>query len=289
MARPGLVVAAGLAAVAAVLAVAGPASAAKPKPMAAPTVAGGPVKVRASASTSAAVVRKVANGARLSISCQVWGQQVHGKVRTTVWWDRLSNGGYLSDGYVKRSVQPSRCVQLTPPSPTAKPAPAPSTTTFPPVVLPPVSGQWVKPVNATVGQGFRPAGNPNHDGDDIMAARDVPILAASAGTVITVVCNASTNNCDVDGSQLVLGCGWYVEVLHPGPVVTRYCHLGHRPLVSVGQPVTTDQVLGYVGSSGNSSAPHLHFEVHAGQPASRANATDPAPFMIARNAPLGRT
>ena len=57
--------------------------------------------------------------------------------------------------------------------------------------------------------------------------------------------------------------------------------------MSVGQVVALGQTLGFVGSSGNSGAPHLHFEVHTGYPATRANAVDPVPFMIAHGAPLG--
>ena len=91
----------------------------------------------------------------------------------------------------------------------------------------------------------------------------------------------------MDGSAAILGCGWYVEVRHADNTVTRYCHMIRRPLVSVGQVVALGQTLGFVGSSGNSGAPHLHFEVHTGYPATRANAVDPVPFMIAHGAPLG--
>ena len=55
----------------------------------------------------------------------------------------------------------------------------------------------------------------------------------------------------------------------------------------MGQPVAGGQVLGFAGTSGNSSAPHLHFEVHTGYPAVSANAVDPVPFMAAHGAPLG--
>jgi murein DD-endopeptidase MepM/ murein hydrolase activator NlpD len=51
-------------------------------------------------------------------------------------------------------------------------------------------------------------------------------------------------------------------------------------------------VLGFVGSSGNSSGPHLHFEVHVNVPpgaghAGESNAVDPVTFMRAAGAPLG--
>jgi murein DD-endopeptidase MepM/ murein hydrolase activator NlpD len=72
----------------------------------------------------------------------------------------------------------------------------------------------------------------------------------------------------------------------PGDVYTRYCHMQQRPLVAVDQAVAAGQVLGYVGSTGNSSAPHLHFEVHQGDESS-ATAVDPVPFMAAHGAPLG--
>jgi murein DD-endopeptidase MepM/ murein hydrolase activator NlpD len=61
-----------------------------------------------------------------------------------------------------------------------------------------------------------------------------------------------------------------------------------HPAVTVGQPVVAGQVIGIVGSSGHSSGPHLHYEVHLGDHSS-ATATDPVPFMAAHCAPLGET
>jgi murein DD-endopeptidase MepM/ murein hydrolase activator NlpD len=52
-----------------------------------------------------------------------------------------------------------------------------------------------------------------------------------------------------------------------------------HPAVTVGQHVTAGQVIGYVGSSGHSSGPHLHFEVHLNSDRSPAGAIDPIPFM----------
>jgi murein DD-endopeptidase MepM/ murein hydrolase activator NlpD len=59
-----------------------------------------------------------------------------------------------------------------------------------------------------------------------------------------------------------------------------------QPEVKVGDIVTTGQPLGFVGTSGHSSGTHLHFEVHLGYPATRANAVDPVPFMQQVGAPL---
>jgi murein DD-endopeptidase MepM/ murein hydrolase activator NlpD len=137
-------------------------------------------------------------------------------------------------------------------------------------------------------QTFRPAHNPTHDGVDTMLPRNTPIASASAGRVLTVECNTSGPSCDLDGGPSVRGCGWYIEIAHPGQVTTRYCHLVRRPPVALGQEVKAGQTIGYVGTSGNSSGPHLHFEVHVGPgPATRANAVDPLAFMRRMNAPLG--
>ncbi|HLV57553.1 MAG TPA: peptidoglycan DD-metalloendopeptidase family protein [Natronosporangium sp.] len=155
-----------------------------------------------------------------------------------------------------------------------------------PVVLCPPSGPWTPPVTAPVVSGFRTAQRPGHDGVDLGAARGTPVVAASAGTVTVVRCNVvpAGYGCDRDGSPAVRGCGWYVDLAHPGAVTTRYCHFGSRPPVRVGQPVLAGQVIGQVGSSGNSSGPHLHFEVHVGgQP------VDPVEFMRRHGAPLGGT
>jgi murein DD-endopeptidase MepM/ murein hydrolase activator NlpD len=83
------------------------------------------------------------------------------------------------------------------------------------------------------------------------------------------------------------GCGWYVDVLHAGNVITRYCHMGRQPYVSIGDEVVVGQVLGVVGSTGHSSGPHLHFEVHVNGDRSSAGAIDPVPFMREHGAALG--
>ncbi len=153
-------------------------------------------------------------------------------------------------------------------------------------------GPWVKPVDGHLGSGFRTPERPGHDGVDLIAARGTPIHAAAAGTVITVRCNAHRPNgtpysCDIDGDPVtVLGCGWYAEILHADDTVTRYCHMGRRPVVTVGERVTTGQLIGVVGSSGHSSGPHLHLETHSARPATEANAVEPTAFFRARGVDL---
>ena len=83
------------------------------------------------------------------------------------------------------------------------------------------------------------------------------------------------------------GCGWMVEIQHAGNIMTRYCHMVQRPFVKEGQQVQAGQVIGRVGTSGNSSGPHLHFEVHLNDDRSSAGAINPVPFMKQQGAPLG--
>lgn len=85
-----------------------------------------------------------------------------------------------------------------------------------------------------------------HRGLDIAAATGTPIKAAAAGTVTTSGYNSSY------GNMIILD--------HGNGVQTVYGHCSQL-LVSVGQTVTQGQVIGKVGSTGNSTGPHLHLEV----------------------------
>lgn len=85
-----------------------------------------------------------------------------------------------------------------------------------------------------------------HTGVDLSASTGVDVLAADGGTVIKSRYNSSYGN--------------YVAIDHGNGMVTLYAHMSQR-LVSVGQTVSAGQVIGKVGSTGNSTGPHLHFEV----------------------------
>ena len=150
------------------------------------------------------------------------------------------------------------------------------------------TGTWTQPVLAAVVSAFRTSERPGHDGVDLGAARGTPIRAASTGVVVRVRCNIepASHGCDQDGSPSTPGCGYYVDIEHPGKIFSRYCHMLTHPYVAVGDQVVAGQVIGLVGSSGHSSGPHLHFEVHLGDQ-SESTATDPVPFMAAQGAPLG--
>ncbi|HET9517403.1 MAG TPA: M23 family metallopeptidase [Actinoplanes sp.] len=228
------------------------------------------LRARSGPGSAFAQTGAIADGRYVSIVCQSLGQHIDGTVRSTRVWNKLPNGSYVSDAYVaRRWFKIPVCDQGT--------GAAPGTAT-----------DWTLPVTAGLVSGFRTSSRPTHQGVDLGATRNTPIKAAAAGVVIRVVCNVSTNNCDVDGGRNLSGCGWYAEIQHAGRVVTRYCHMVRRPSVRVGQTVQPGQVIGYVGSSGRSSGPHLHFEVHVNAPpAMSTNAVDPVAFMRSRGLTLG--
>jgi len=142
---------------------------------------------------------------------------------------------------------------------------------------------WALPAPGPIVSGWRTADRPTHAGVDIGAPRGTTIRAAAGGIVVTVRCNVSEGTCDTDGSPSIKGCGYYVDIDHGQGVTTRYCHQLRRPSVHVGQSVAAGQPIGIVGSSGNSSGPHLHFEV-------RINGVDtnPVPFLAASGVHIGQ-
>lgn len=224
------------------------------------------LNTRTGPSASSTRTGSAAPGMVVRILCQVTGQYINGTVRSTSAWDRLQNGSYVSDGYIARGPGAiPTCTSIAPPAPRTR------------------TSAWSLPLNAGLVSGFRTQTRPSHDGVDLGAARFTPIRAVSGGTVIRVRCNVSTNNCDVDGSRNLTGCGWYAEILHAGNIVTRYCHMVRRPAVNVGQVVPRGRIIGYVGNSGSSSGPHLHFEVHVNAPpTNRSNAVNPVSFFRAK-------
>ncbi|WP_344171645.1 peptidoglycan DD-metalloendopeptidase family protein [Pilimelia columellifera] len=245
----------------------------------------GQLNIRAGASTVTARVGLIRNKARISIVCQQVGQKVFGSVRTTILWDKMPNGRFVSDAYVVRSSQ--RIPRCSTAGQVAPPATRPVTPTTP--ATPAVSkAGWTNPIPGLVGSGFRTKTRPTHDGMDVAAAKNTPIRSAAAGEVIGVYCNVPKGySCDKDGSVRISGCGWYLEIEHAAKVVTRYCHLIRKPIVVVGQRVSAGQLIGYAGSSGNSSGPHLHFEIHTtAPPATRANAVNPVTFLKAKGVAL---
>ncbi len=98
-----------------------------------------------------------------------------------------------------------------------------------------------------------------HAGLDFAAAYGTPIVAVTDGRV--------------SGAGHMGGCGAAVSIDHGGGLQTRYCHMS-RVAAAAGQMVARGQVIGYVGSSGLSTGPHLHYEMRRnGEPVDPAQVT----------------
>jgi murein DD-endopeptidase MepM/ murein hydrolase activator NlpD len=142
----------------------------------------------------------------------------------------------------------------------------------------------------SVGSGFRTADRPTHQGVDLIVGLHTPVRSVASGVVSRIKCDetfSGKKDCDVSGYPGKGGCGWMLEIRHAGNILTRYCHLIRRPDLRTGQRVTAGQIVGLSGSSGNSSGPHLHFEVHVNNGRSSASAINPVQFMAQHGAPLG--
>ena len=141
-----------------------------------------------------------------------------------------------------------------------------------------------------VGSGFRTAERPTHQGVDLIVGTGTPVRSVASGVVSRIKCDetfSGAKDCDVPGYSGKGGCGWMLEIRHAGNIMTRYCHLVERPKLRTGQRVAAGQVVGLSGTSGNSSGPHLHFEVHLNNDRSSASAIDPVQFMAEHGSPLG--
>jgi murein DD-endopeptidase MepM/ murein hydrolase activator NlpD len=107
------------------------------------------------------------------------------------------------------------------------------------------------PLRGPITSGFGPRWGGFHNGIDIAAPKYTPIRAASAGKVVTV-----------GRPYLAYGDTAVVVIIaHGFNFSTLYGHLDdlHWPIVSVGQTVSAGQIIAYVGMTGFTTGPHLHF------------------------------
>lgn len=135
------------------------------------------------------------------------------------------------------------------------------------------NGKLLRPASGTITSHFGYRIHPIygtkrlHRGLDIASGTGTPIYAAETGTVIT----ASYDS----------GYGNYIMITHniDGQVYTTlYAHLNSIQ-VSTGQRVSRGQQIGTMGSTGASTGPHLHFEVHRGPWNGDANAVNPLHYI----------
>ena len=135
------------------------------------------------------------------------------------------------------------------------------------VALPTVSVPSRMPLeNARVSSSYGMRNHPvlrkraRHNGIDLAAPTGTPIYATADGTVERANWFGSYGN--------------YIQIEHGNAIETRFGHLS-RIVVTDGQKVRKGDLIGYVGTTGRSTGPHLHYEVRiAGEP------VDPRPFMV---------
>jgi murein DD-endopeptidase MepM/ murein hydrolase activator NlpD len=123
----------------------------------------------------------------------------------------------------------------------------------------PSAAGFIWPVNGPVVSGYGMRWGRMHEGIDIAAGTGTPIWAAAAGTVIH--------------AGWLGGYGNLVVVDHGNGLATAYAHAS-AILVGVGQSVAQGETVSLVGSTGNSSGPHLHFEVRV-----NGSAVDPLLYL----------
>jgi cell wall-associated NlpC family hydrolase len=112
---------------------------------------------------------------------------------------------------------------------------------------------WVPPVNGDVSTSYKESGSSwssgYHTGVDFRAKSGTPVKAVHSGTVVKAGWGGSYGN--------------EIVIKHAPGVYTQYAHLSSIN-VKVGAKVSTGLMIGLSGSTGNSTGPHLHFEVRTG-------------------------
>ncbi|MEV6507114.1 M23 family metallopeptidase [Streptomyces sp. NPDC051642] len=150
-------------------------------------------------------------------------------------------------------------------------ASAASSTVAPKAVSAKVAASWVDPVKKyTLSATFAQAGSmwqSTHSGQDFAVASGTNVVAAHGGTVVKAGGNGAG-----DGAAY----GNAIVIKHGNGTYSQYAHLS-RIDVKVGQVVSTGQHIALSGSTGNSSGPHLHFEIRT--TANYGSAIDPVAFL----------
>lgn len=143
-----------------------------------------------------------------------------------------------------------------------------SSAASPPAVT---SGTFMRPATGRVTSEYGQRWGTLHSGIDIGKngrTGDVPIVASAAGTVIRANYSGSYGN--------VVMISHYID----GKVMTTVYAHQERLIVSSGDQVEKGQIIGYMGNTGQSTGPHLHFEIHEGTwNGSRSNSVNPRNYL----------
>ena len=169
---------------------------------------------------------------------------------------KLESAQWQLQGEADRSVAAGTCAGAVPVDEDTPPATA-----------------WVPPVeDYALSAGFGSGGShwvSGHTGQDFAVGIGAPVRAVGAGRVLSVSCGGAF--------------GIEIIVQHPGGYYTQYAHLASLA-VDQGQQVGTGQWIGQAGTTGNSTGPHLHFEVRLTP--YLGSGVDPVPWLAERGVGL---
>jgi murein DD-endopeptidase MepM/ murein hydrolase activator NlpD len=118
------------------------------------------------------------------------------------------------------------------------------------------SGYYLRPVNGRVTSPYGPRKGRFHTGVDFAGVKGVTKVKASASGVVV----KAISGCVEGRKSCGGGYGNYVDIVHSNGTTTRYAHLS-KTSVSIGQNISQGEVIGILGNTGNSTGPHLHFEI----------------------------
>ncbi|MGH3872442.1 MAG: M23 family metallopeptidase [Pseudonocardiaceae bacterium] len=133
-----------------------------------------------------------------------------------------------------------------------------------------VPGGVIAPTTGVITSSFGPRWGTTHYGLDIANDIGTPVFSVMDGTVVE--------------SGPASGFGLWVRIRHDDGTITVYGHI-NTTLVAQGQRVTAGEQIATVGNRGQSTGPHLHFEVHLGG----ERKTDPRAWLVLNGVQIGRT
>lgn len=181
----------------------------------------------------------IAHAAELGVSYIIWQQRIWTASRAAEGWQLMEDRGSRTQNHMDHVH-----LSLTGDGSLALSAGCGATNQSGQVT----AGGWSAPASGPISSGFGPRAGGMHYGTDFAPPCDAPIWAAASGTV-TFAGPAS-------------GYGNWIKIAHDGDVVTTYGHMfTGGVLVRVGDVVQAGQQIGRVGTAGDSTGCHLHFEV----------------------------
>ncbi|MFC8953620.1 peptidoglycan DD-metalloendopeptidase family protein [Streptomyces sp. NPDC057101] len=181
-------------------------------------------------------------------------------------WRSLYDANRQVIGEDPNAIEPGQILRIPEPRPVSEPESTPTVPDASPTA--PEEAAYQLPVKGWISQSF---GNSSagytlgyHTGTDFAAPAGTPLVAVTAGSVV-----------ESDPSSAY---GTNVQIRHDDGTYTLYAHLSGKT-VSAGERVAAGGLIGYVGSTGTSSGPHLHMEGRTSPTFADGNFFDVVPWL----------